>query len=73
MNFSALARLIAAILSGHAGTGQTLLLDAVNIWAANVVVFALWFWALDRGGPAARGPRTGTEERFPVHPTTADC
>src|ERR1700719_3660198 len=30
MNFGALARLIAAILSGHAGTGQTLLLDAVN-------------------------------------------
>jgi hypothetical protein len=55
MNFGALARLIAAILSGHAGTGQTLLLDAVNIWATNVVVFALWFWALDRGGPAARG------------------
>jgi len=55
MNFGALARLIAAILAGHAGTGQTLLLDAVNIWATNVVIFALWFWALDRGGPAARG------------------
>lgn len=55
MNFGALARLIAAILAGHAGSGQTLLLDAINIWATNVVVFALWFWALDRGGPAARG------------------
>lgn len=52
MNFGALARLIAAILSGHAGTGQTLLLDAVNIWVTNVVVFALWFWGIDRGGPA---------------------
>ena len=55
MNFGALARLIAAILAGRAGTGQTLLLDAVNIWATNVVVFALWFWSLDRGGPAASG------------------
>src|SRR3974390_3921640 len=55
MNFGALARLIAAILAGHAGTGQTLLLDATNIWATNVVIFALWFWSLDRGGPAARG------------------
>jgi hypothetical protein len=55
MNFGALAKLIGAMLSGHAGTGQTMLLDAVNIWATNVVVFALWFWALDRGGPAARG------------------
>lgn len=55
MNFGSLARLIDAILSGHAGTGQTLLLDAINIWATNVVIFALWFWALDRGGPAVRG------------------
>jgi len=55
MNFGALARLIAAILAGHAGSGRTLLLDAVNIWATNVVIFALWFWSLDRGGPAARG------------------
>ena len=55
MNFGALARLIHAILAGHAGSGKTLLLDAVNIWATNVVIFALWFWSLDRGGPAARG------------------
>jgi hypothetical protein len=55
MNFSALARLIAAIFAGHAGSGKALLLDATNIWATNVVVFALWFWTLDRGGPAARG------------------
>jgi hypothetical protein len=55
MNFGALARLIAQIWAGRAGSGQTLLLDAINIWATNVVIFALWFWALDRGGPAARG------------------
>ena len=52
MNFGALARLIEAILAGHAGSGRTLLLDAINIWATNVIIFALWFWALDRGGPA---------------------
>ena len=55
MNFGALGRLIAAILAGHAGSGKTLLLDATNIWATNVVIFALWFWSLDRGGPATRG------------------
>jgi hypothetical protein len=55
MNLGALVRLIAAILAGHAGSGRTLLLDAINIWATNVIIFALWFWALDRGGPAARG------------------
>lgn len=56
MNFWALVLLIKALLAGHSGTsGQTLLLDAVNIWATNVIIFALWFWSIDRGGPAARG------------------
>jgi hypothetical protein len=55
MNFGALARLIVAILFSHAGTGRTLLLDAANIWVTNIVVFALWFWALDRHSPAAKG------------------
>jgi hypothetical protein len=57
MNFGALVRLIAAILAGTAGTGRTLLLDAINIWVTNVIIFALWFWALDRGGPAAKGEK----------------
>jgi hypothetical protein len=64
MNFGALARLIEAILSGHAGSGRTLLLDAVNIWATNVIIFALWFWALDRGGPAGQILGTGRGNDF---------
>jgi hypothetical protein len=55
MNFGALVRLIAAIVSGNAGSGKAMLLDAANIWATNVLIFALWFWSLDRGSPAARG------------------
>ena len=55
MNLGALGRLIEAILAGHAAAGRTLLLDAVNIWLTNVVIFALWYWALDRGGPTGRG------------------
>ena len=41
MNFGALARLIAAILAGHAGSGKTLLLDATNIWAMAASVAAV--------------------------------
>jgi hypothetical protein len=55
MNFGSLAQLIEAILSGRAASGRTLLLDALNIWVTNVVIFALWFWAADRNGPALRG------------------
>lgn len=64
MNFGALARLIFAILAGEAGSGRTLLLDAVNIWVTNVIVFALWYWALDRGGPAAKGFRADKGNDF---------
>jgi hypothetical protein len=65
MNFGALVRLIIAILEGHAGSGRTLLLDAVNIWVTNVIIFALWYWALDRGGPAgAFGPKQGKDFLF---------
>ena len=55
INLVALILLLQAIVEGHAGTGRALLIDALNIWVTNVVVFALWFWFLDRGGPSARG------------------
>jgi hypothetical protein len=38
---------------GHQDPGEVLLSGAV-IWFTNVFVFALWYWELDRGGPAAR-------------------
>jgi len=55
VNFASLSFLIEAIVVGRAGSGRTLLLDALNIWLTNVVIFALWFWTIDRGGPAAKG------------------
>jgi uncharacterized membrane protein len=58
VNLAALIKLLHALL-GHTdhNSGQTLLLDAINIWLTNVIVFALWFWSIDRGGPASRGVR----------------
>lgn len=56
MNFGTLVFLVRALLDARAAqTGQTLLLDALNIWTTNVIAFALWFWSIDRGGPASRG------------------
>ena len=74
MNFGALTRLIVAMLAGRAGTGQTLLLDAINIWATNVIIFALWFWALDRGGPAGSllGRGRGSDFLFTQQQPAAD-
>jgi len=47
--------LVRALLQGHAGTASTLLVDALNVWITNVIVFALWFWSTDRGGPPTCG------------------
>ncbi len=38
----------------HALTGEQLLITAAQIWFTNVIVFGLWYWELDRGGPAGR-------------------
>jgi uncharacterized membrane protein len=40
--------------SGYLG-GATLLADAGLIWISNVIVFALWYWSTDSGGPQLRG------------------
>lgn len=56
MNFASLLYLVRALLGGHTvSSGQSLLLDALNIWGTNVIAFALWYWNIDRGGPASRG------------------
>jgi uncharacterized membrane protein len=38
----------------RADSAAVLLLVGGSIWAANVLIFALWYWELDRGGPADR-------------------
>lgn len=65
MNFASLLYLVKALLGGHAGSsGQSLLLDAINIWATNVIAFALWYWSIDRGGPASKGLTNVEEDDF---------
>jgi uncharacterized membrane protein len=34
--------------------GTSVLLAAFEIWVTNIIVFALWYWELDRGGPDER-------------------
>jgi uncharacterized membrane protein len=35
-----------------------LLLSAASLWATNILVFALWYWRLDAGGPHQRDKRS---------------
>ena len=71
--------LVAALSLGNAIAGAQLVIDLVNsegirdagtllrtggaIWLTNVIVFSLWYWLFDRGGPYARG-----HEELPVPP-----
>lgn len=34
--------------------GQAILSDAFLIWVASILVFSMWYWIIDRGGPIAR-------------------
>ena len=75
MNTAALAALVRARLTGKAGSGPTLLIDALNIWGTNVIIFALWFWAIDRGGAVMRGhPQSGASDfLFPQMTIQTEC
>jgi uncharacterized membrane protein len=43
------------ILAGVEGVTATVLLGrGAAIWVENVIVFSLWYWQIDRGGPAER-------------------
>ena len=54
-NATSLGLLMDALLStAHPVAGRTLLLSAVGVWLTNVIVFGIWYWEIDRGGPIRR-------------------
>ena len=55
VNVITLAILIHLLVStGGANEGRQLLVAAGQIWWTNVIVFGLWYWELDGGGPPRR-------------------
>jgi hypothetical protein len=50
---AALIHLVAGI-PRHSETPQTLLRAAALLWITNILIFALWYWKLDAGGPLQR-------------------
>src|SRR5271170_7725914 len=43
----------------HTESPQALLRSATALWFTNVLVFALWYWKLDAGGPTGRDSARG--------------
>ncbi len=50
---------------------ETLLLSGGIIWTTNMIVFAVWYWEFDRGGPAQRALGTDPYPDF-LFPQMAD-
>jgi hypothetical protein len=55
---AAVIRLVSALPSRRESP-TALLFSATSIWTTNILVFALWYWRLDAGGPHARETREG--------------
>ncbi len=53
-NVGSLILLVDKLLHGSKATGSQLVVESIKIWLTNVLVFALWYWELDRGGPDER-------------------
>jgi hypothetical protein len=55
---ASLIKLVASLLEPHVGANMLspvrLLISAGALWFTNVLVFALWYWQLDAGGPHQR-------------------
>jgi hypothetical protein len=51
--------LLVTALPSHRESPEALLLSAASLWITNILVFALWYWRLDAGGPHQRDKRPG--------------
>ncbi len=40
--------------SRHINNGHELILTAINIYITNIIIFGLWYWEMDGGGPGER-------------------
>jgi uncharacterized membrane protein len=63
-NTASLVLLVHYLLQGGHSNGRALIGSGIVLWVTNVLLFALWFWEIDRGGPLARATQTQTTPDF---------
>jgi uncharacterized membrane protein len=66
-NVYSLIELTRFLLHHEVSDGHRLIISGVLIWLTNFLLFALWYWELDRGGPGKRaaGQDTAPDFLFP--------
>jgi hypothetical protein len=84
-----LALLVHYLVAGGHANGHRLIASGAALWATNVLLFAVWFWEMDGGGPVVASPartssRTSSSRRWrtrrwrlqaggPASGTTSTC
>jgi uncharacterized membrane protein len=53
-NIYSLGALTHYLLHNNVNNGRELVVSGVLIWLTNFLIFALWYWEMDRGGPGRR-------------------
>jgi uncharacterized membrane protein len=53
-NIYSLGALTHYLLHSHDYNGRELIVSGVLIWLTNFLIFGLWYWEVDRGGPGRR-------------------
>lgn len=61
-NITSVALLVDRLLSSNVSQGTQLIYSAVAIWLTNVIIYGVWFWEIDRGGPHRRA---GSDDLWP--------
>jgi hypothetical protein len=69
-NATSLGLLIHLLLHHHESNGRGLVVAGALIWLTNMLIFALWYWELDRGGPARRASGRDRAPDFLFHSST---
>ena len=63
-NGASIIWLVHLLVNGAQTQASDLLRAGIHMWCLNVIVFALWFWELDSGGPRARVEARPAERDF---------
>jgi hypothetical protein len=62
VNLFSLIELTHLLVNGHVQNGRQLVFSGIALWGTNVLLFGLWYYELDRGGPVARA---FAEDQYP--------
>jgi uncharacterized membrane protein len=71
-NAASIGLLIHLLINGAEANASPLLRAAVHMWVVNVLLFALWYWQLDGGGPMER-PRCAPDKRDFLFPQQTEA